>query len=114
MTDESTKMSDLARRVQGLERRDESRAERLRDVEQALVSLAELPDRIDRLADRFEDVIRLDERVTRLETDGKCTHAELRSLETKVDELALKLAKWAGGIVAATAALQLLLKFTGG
>ncbi|QDG49290.1 hypothetical protein FIV42_00635 [Persicimonas caeni] len=107
-------MSDLERRVQGLERRDESHAERLRTVEQALVSLAELPDRIDRLADRFDDVIRLDERVSRLESDGHATRADIDILETKVDDLALKLAKWAGGIVAAMAALQFLLKFAGG
>lgn len=107
-------MSELERRVHGLERRDESHAQRLRCVEQALVSLAELPDRLDRLADRFDDVIRLDERVNRLEAENRVTREDFEKLDHKVDELALRLAKWAGGIVAAVAAIQLLLNFTGG
>lgn len=80
-------MEELKRRIAGLEETGRERAERLRKVVTALVSLAELPKKIDGLTRRFDKVVRLEERVERLESDEAENARD-------IDELKARIAKW--------------------
>jgi len=109
-----TDMKELHRRVQSIEAGREGDRERLREVETAIVRLSELPDRIDRWADRFEDVIRLDGRVGRLEDDRQDDRALLERMDRRLDGLDVKMARYAGAIAVAVVVAQTMLHFMGG
>jgi phage-related minor tail protein len=94
-------------RLDSQDRRLETMETRQRSVEQAVTRLGDLPDAIDRMSERLEHVIRLDERTSRVEEDQRASAAAADKLDTRIDELEKRVARWGGGVAVLLLALEL-------
>lgn len=102
--------TDLRRRLDSLETQKERHSDRIRQVEQALVRLSDLPAAIDRMSERLEAYGRLEDRISHLEGYQESAQETVNHIEEQIQKVEIKLARWGGALAVVLMAIEVVPK----